>query len=158
MNWKEKLMKPFDLYEVSKIRPYLMGIAALWVTLYHCKYLNLFNSSFLTNTRLLGIFTRIEASGNCGVDLFFFLFGQKTNLAIGCAFANFVDDFEQVTCADANHAINFDIGGNHGLCGNVEVGRRQKNFSALGNDFDARKNRCLRFDGGAFNDGFQRVE
>ena len=75
MNWKEKLMKPFDLYEVSKIRPYLMGIAALWVTLYHCKYLNLFNSSFLTNTRLLGIFTRIEASGNCGVDLFFFLSG-----------------------------------------------------------------------------------
>ena len=75
MQWREKLKKPFDLYEVSRIRPYLMGIATLWITLYHCKYLNLFNSSFLTRTRLLGIFTRIEATGNCGVDLFFFLSG-----------------------------------------------------------------------------------
>ena len=75
MRWKEKLMQSFDLYEVSRIRPYLMGIATLWVTLYHCKYLNLFSSAFLTKTRLLGIFTRIEAIGNCAVDLFFFLSG-----------------------------------------------------------------------------------
>ena len=75
MRWKEKLIQPFDLYEVSGIRPYLMGIATLWVTLYHSKYLNLFHSTFLKETRLLGIFTRIEAIGNCAVDLFFFLSG-----------------------------------------------------------------------------------
>ena len=75
MRWKEKLMRPFDLYEVSRIRPYLMGVATLWVTLYHCKYLNLFSSVFLTKTRLLGIITRIVAIGNCAVDLFFFLSG-----------------------------------------------------------------------------------
>ncbi|MBQ3705668.1 MAG: acyltransferase [Clostridia bacterium] len=75
MQWKAKLMKPFDLYEISRIRPYLMGIATLWITFYHSKYLNLFNSAFLTKTRLLGLFTRIESIGNCGVDLFFFLSG-----------------------------------------------------------------------------------
>ena len=75
MQWKEKLMKPFDLHEISRLRPYLMGIATLWITFYHCKYLNLFQSEFLTRTRLLGIFTRIESIGNCGVDLFFFLSG-----------------------------------------------------------------------------------
>ena len=42
-----------------------MGIATLWITFYHCKYLNLFNSAFLTRTRLLGLFTRVEAIGNC---------------------------------------------------------------------------------------------
>ena len=75
MRWKEKLTKPFDLFEISRVRPYLMGIATLWITFYHCKYLNLFNSVFLTKTRLLGLFTRIESIGNCGVDLFFFLSG-----------------------------------------------------------------------------------
>ena len=75
MRWKEKMMQPFDLYEVSKIRAYLMGIATLWVTFYHCKYINLFSSALLTKTRLLGIITRIEAIGNCAVDLFFFLSG-----------------------------------------------------------------------------------
>ncbi len=75
MIWKEKLQKPFDLYEISRVRPYLMGIATLWITLYHCKYLNLFASPFLTRTRLLGMLTRIETIGNCGVDLFFFLSG-----------------------------------------------------------------------------------
>lgn len=75
MRWKEKLTKPFDLFEISRVRPYLMGIATLWITFYHCKYLNLFNSAFLTRTRLLGLFTRVETIGNCGVDLFFFLSG-----------------------------------------------------------------------------------
>ena len=75
MRWKESLRKPFDLYEISRLRPYLMGIATLWITFYHSKYLNLFNSAFLTRTRLLGLVTRIESIGNCGVDLFFFLSG-----------------------------------------------------------------------------------
>lgn len=75
MRWKEKLLKPFDLYAVSEARPYLMGIATLWITFYHCKYLDLFRSDFLARTRLLGLITRIEAIGNCGVDLFFFLSG-----------------------------------------------------------------------------------
>ncbi len=75
MRWKKNLMQPFDLYDVSRIRAYLMGIATLWVTFYHCKYINLFSSVFLTKTRILGIITRIEAIGNCAVDLFFFLSG-----------------------------------------------------------------------------------
>lgn len=75
MRWKEKLTKPFDLYEISRLRPYLMGLAALWITFYHSKYLNLFQSSFLTKTHLLGLVTRIDFIGNCGVDLFFFLSG-----------------------------------------------------------------------------------
>ena len=75
MQRKENLMEPFDLHEISRLRPYLMGIATLWITFYHSKYLNLFQSEFLTRTRLLGIFTRIESIGNCGVDLFFFLSG-----------------------------------------------------------------------------------
>ena len=72
---EEKLTQPFDLYQVSGVRSYLMGLACLWVTLYHSKYLNLFNSVLLNKTRLLGIVTRIEAIGNCAVDLFFFLSG-----------------------------------------------------------------------------------
>ena len=75
MGIKEKLTKPFDLYEISRLRPYLMGMATLWITFYHSKYLNLFSSSFLVKTRLLGLVTRIESIGNCGVDLFFFLSG-----------------------------------------------------------------------------------
>ena len=75
MQWKEKLTQPFDLYELSRIRPYLMGIATLWITFYHSKFLNLFQSALLTKTHLLGFFTRVEAIGNCGVDLFFFLSG-----------------------------------------------------------------------------------
>ena len=73
MEWKEKLTRPFDLYEISRARPYLMGIATLWITFYHSVYLNLFESSFLTKTHLLSILTRVESIGNCGVDLFFFL-------------------------------------------------------------------------------------
>ena len=75
MGWKDKMTKPFDLYEISRLRPYLMGIATLWITFYHSKYLNLFESAFLTKTRLMGLITRIESIGNCGVDLFFFLSG-----------------------------------------------------------------------------------
>lgn len=75
MEWKEKLKESFDLYEISRLRPYLMGVATLWITFYHSKYLNLFHSTFLTKTRLLGLVTRIESIGNCGVDLFFFLSG-----------------------------------------------------------------------------------
>ena len=75
MSWKEKLTKPFDLYELSRVRPYLMGIATLWITFYHCKWLDLFSSVFLTKTHLLPLFTRINSIGNCGVDLFFFLSG-----------------------------------------------------------------------------------
>ncbi len=75
MKWNVHWTKPFDLYEISRLRPYLMGVATLWITFYHSKYLNLFQSPFLTKTRLLGLFTRIESIGNCGVDLFFFLSG-----------------------------------------------------------------------------------
>ena len=73
MQWKEKLTGPFDLYEISRARPYLMGIATLWITFYHSAYLNLFESAFLTKTHLLSLLTRVESIGNCGVDLFFFL-------------------------------------------------------------------------------------
>ncbi len=75
MRWKQKWMQPFDLHALSETRPYLMGIATIWVALYHCKYLNLFDSPFLTATRLLGVVTRLKTIGNCGVDLFLLLSG-----------------------------------------------------------------------------------
>lgn len=70
-----KLTEPFDLYQISGVRSYLMGIACLWVTIYHSKYLNPFNSILLKTTHLLGIVARVQAIGNCAVDLFFFLSG-----------------------------------------------------------------------------------
>ena len=75
MNWKKKIMVPFDLYELSNVRAWLMGVATLLVTFYHSQYLDLFSSSFLTKTRLLSLVTRIHKTGNCGVDLFVFLSG-----------------------------------------------------------------------------------
>ena len=72
---KAKWTQPFDLHDLSAVRPYLMGLACLWVTVYHSKYLNLFQSSLLNATHLLGAVTRVQAIGNCAVDLFFFLSG-----------------------------------------------------------------------------------
>lgn len=74
VNWK-KIMAPFDLYELSNARAWLMGVATLLVTFYHSQYLDLFSSSFLTQTRLLCIATRVHKTGNCGVDLFVLLSG-----------------------------------------------------------------------------------
>lgn len=75
MNWKRRLLAPFDLYELSNVRAWLMGIATLLVTFYHSQYLDLFSSSFLTRTGLLSLVTRIHKTGNSGVDLFVFLSG-----------------------------------------------------------------------------------
>ena len=72
---KQKIMAPFDLYELSNARAFLMGLATLLVTFYHSQYLDLFSSSFLTKTRLLPVVTRIHKTGNCGVDLFVLLSG-----------------------------------------------------------------------------------
>ena len=66
---------PFDLYELSNVRAYLMGLATLLVTFYHSQYLDLFSSELLTKTRLLPVVTRIHKTGNSGVDLFVLLSG-----------------------------------------------------------------------------------
>ena len=74
MSWK-KIMAPFDLYELSNARAWLMGVATLLVTFYHSQYLDLFSSAFLTRTRLLSLVTRLHKTGNSGVDLFMLLSG-----------------------------------------------------------------------------------
>ena len=50
VSWK-KIMAPFDLYELSNARAWLMGVATLLVTFYHSQYLDLFSSSFLTRNQ-----------------------------------------------------------------------------------------------------------
>ena len=74
VSWK-KIMAPFDMYELSRARAWLMGVATLLVTFYHSQYLDLFSSSFLTQTRLLSLVTRVHKTGNSGVDLFVLLSG-----------------------------------------------------------------------------------
>ena len=67
--------KSFDLYEISRARPHLLGLATLWVALFHSYSLNFFQSDFLNKVHLVGILNRLKETGNCGVDLFLFLSG-----------------------------------------------------------------------------------
>ncbi len=65
----------FDLHEISAARGHLMGLAALWVALFHSLFLDFFQSPLLTQTHLLGLANRLQETGNCGVEIFLFLSG-----------------------------------------------------------------------------------
>ncbi len=67
--------KSFDLGALSAARGSLLGLATLWVVLFHSYNLNFFRSRILTQLRLAGPLTRLRETGNCGVDLFLFLSG-----------------------------------------------------------------------------------
>ncbi len=67
--------KAFDLQTVSRARPHLLGLAALWVALFHSYHLNFLASSWLGKLHLVGILNRLKELGNCGVDIFLFLSG-----------------------------------------------------------------------------------
>ena len=70
-----KVKSSFRLKEISKARPQLLGLAALWIVLFHSWQLDLFKIPILSQTHLLGLFNRLKETGNCGVDLFLFLSG-----------------------------------------------------------------------------------
>ncbi len=67
--------KGFDLRNLSAARPHLLGLATLWVALFHSYFLDFFQSPLLTSARLVGVLNRLKETGNCGVDLFLFLSG-----------------------------------------------------------------------------------
>ena len=63
----------FDLYALSESRPVMMGLAALWIVLFHSYRLDFFQSPLLSGLHLVGILNRLKETGNCGVDIFLFL-------------------------------------------------------------------------------------
>ena len=65
----------FDLYALSESRPVMMGLAALWIVLFHSYRLDFFQSPLLSGLHLVGILNRLKETGNCGVDIFLFLSG-----------------------------------------------------------------------------------
>ena len=67
--------KGFNLAAVSRSRPHLLGLATIWVALFHSYRLNFLASSGLTRLHLAGILNRLKDLGNCGVDVFLFLSG-----------------------------------------------------------------------------------
>ena len=65
----------FDLYAISESRAHLMGLATVWVALFHSYSLDFFQSPTLSRLHLIGLMNRLRETGNCGVDLFLFLSG-----------------------------------------------------------------------------------
>ena len=65
----------FDLCAVSSARPHLLGLATLWIVLFHSWNLDLFQIPFLSRIHMLGLLNRLKETGNCGVDIFLFLSG-----------------------------------------------------------------------------------
>ena len=65
----------FDLQMVSQTRSHLLGMATLWVALFHSYHLDFLASSWLSQLHLAGVLNRLKELGNCGVDLFLFLSG-----------------------------------------------------------------------------------
>ncbi|MBR2823847.1 MAG: acyltransferase [Clostridia bacterium] len=65
----------FDLNEISQARSHLLGLATLWVALFHSYHLRFLDSPLLSQLRLAGVLNRLRELGNCGVDVFLFLSG-----------------------------------------------------------------------------------
>ena len=65
----------FDLHEISAARPFLLGLATLWIALFHSYSLDFFQSGLLEKAHLVGLLNRLKETGNCGVDLFLFFSG-----------------------------------------------------------------------------------
>ncbi len=76
--------KNFDLHAVSLVRPHLLGLATLWVVLFHSYSLNFLASSWLGKLHLAGVLNRLKETGNCGVDVFLFLSGLGLSFSM-CA-------------------------------------------------------------------------
>ena len=66
--------REWDLYALSASRPSLLGLATLWIALFHSYHLYFFQP-FLSRVHLVGLLNRLKESGNCGVDIFLFLSG-----------------------------------------------------------------------------------
>ena len=67
--------KGFSLGEIAKARPNLMGLATLWIALFHSLRLNFYQPWLLAHPHLMDILNRLREEGNCGVDIFLFLSG-----------------------------------------------------------------------------------
>ncbi|MBS9337747.1 acyltransferase family protein [Fructobacillus parabroussonetiae] len=67
-----KVSKKFDLSELSKYRKPILGIATLWIVLYHSWDLNFYESNFLNKYNLAESITDFRMIGDSGVDFFLF--------------------------------------------------------------------------------------
>ena len=65
----------FDLREISLSRAHLMGLATLWIALFHSIRLNFYQPWLLERPHLMDLLNRLREEGNCGVDIFLFLSG-----------------------------------------------------------------------------------
>lgn len=69
------MRKRFSLQRIGQSRGLLMGIATLWVALYHSRSLDFTQSHILTALHLAGPIQYLKYMGNAGVDVFLFLSG-----------------------------------------------------------------------------------
>ena len=60
---------------IGESRQLLMGLATIWVVLFHSYSLNFLNSEILCNLHIGGLLQHIKNTGNAGVDLFLFCSG-----------------------------------------------------------------------------------
>ena len=69
------MRKQFSLERIGQSRGLLMGLAALWVALYHSRSMDFTQSHILTAVHLAGPMQYLKYMGNAGVDVFLFLSG-----------------------------------------------------------------------------------
>lgn len=70
-----KPTEKYDLFKISDSRALILGIATLWVALFHSYDLNFEGSSLLVKLNLATHLNLIKNIGNSGVDFFLFLSG-----------------------------------------------------------------------------------
>ena len=70
MKWNRE----WDMNALSRSRPHLLGLATLWIALFHSLHLDFFQP-ILFKLHLVDRLNRLRDTGNCGVDIFLFLSG-----------------------------------------------------------------------------------
>ena len=65
----------FALRRIGDSRRMIMGLAALWIALFHSSSLDFLQSETLLRLHLAGTLDFLQKIGNCGVDIFLFLSG-----------------------------------------------------------------------------------
>ena len=65
----------FALRRIGDSRRMIMGIATLWIALFHSSSLDFLQSETLLRLHLAGTLDFLQKIGNCGVDIFLFLSG-----------------------------------------------------------------------------------
>ena len=70
MKWNRK----WDMHALSDARSHLLGLATLWIAMFHSLHLDFFQP-ILFKLHLVDRLNRLRDTGNCGVDIFLFLSG-----------------------------------------------------------------------------------